>query len=87
MASDEDESTSFSDSPQVSSRPATHYYGSQGSVLDYILVSSEFDPKQLKNLAHIENYQTFDHHLVRPDFERDSDSTDHAPIMMTFSLR
>ena len=87
LASDEDESTSFTDNPIVSSRQATHYYGSEGSVLDYILVSSEFDPKQLKNLAHIEHYQTFDRHLVRPDFERDSDSTDHAPIMMTFSLR
>ncbi|WP_226410972.1 endonuclease/exonuclease/phosphatase family protein [Shewanella glacialimarina] len=87
LALDEFESVKDTDIQLPISRPATHYYGSEGSVLDYILVSSEFDPKQLKNLAHIEQYQTFDRHLVRPDYERDSDSTDHAPVMMTFSLR
>ncbi|QIR16248.1 endonuclease [Shewanella aestuarii] len=87
LAFDEFESVSYNNAPTESPRPATHYYGSTGSVLDYILVSSEFDPKQLKNLAHIDEYQTFDRHLVRPDYDRDSDSTDHAPVMMRFSLR
>ncbi|MGZ9897345.1 endonuclease/exonuclease/phosphatase family protein [Shewanella gaetbuli] len=87
LAADEFDSVCDSEIMPPTVRPATHYYGSEGSVLDYILVSSEFDPKQLANLAHIEQYQTFDRHLVRPDYERDSDSTDHAPVMMTFKVR
>ncbi|MBR9729370.1 endonuclease/exonuclease/phosphatase family protein [Shewanella intestini] len=68
-------------------RPASHYFGNTGSVLDYILVSSEFNHAAMQNLAHITHYQTFDRHLVRPDYERDKNSTDHAPVMMTFELR
>ncbi|WP_254843536.1 endonuclease/exonuclease/phosphatase family protein [Shewanella sp. UCD-KL21] len=68
-------------------RAATHYYGNTGSVLDYILASCEFDAAHPRNLAEVSGYQTYDRHLVRPDYERDSDSTDHAPIMMTFSVR
>ena len=87
LAQDEFESnTHFDDEPHPVRQP-THYYGNSGSVLDYLLVSSEFNPTQQQNLAHIVDYQTFDRHLVRPDYERDSDSTDHAPVMMSFSVR
>jgi endonuclease/exonuclease/phosphatase family metal-dependent hydrolase len=68
-------------------RPSTHYFGNTGSVLDYILVSSEFDASQNASLAEVVNYQTFDRHLVRPDYERDNMSTDHAPVMMTLAVR
>ncbi|WP_227006726.1 endonuclease/exonuclease/phosphatase family protein [Shewanella donghaensis] len=68
-------------------RAATHYFGNTGSVLDYILASCEFDAAHPRNLAEVSGYQTYDRHLVRPEYERDSDSTDHAPIMMTFTLR
>ncbi|WP_418358163.1 endonuclease/exonuclease/phosphatase family protein [Shewanella basaltis] len=87
LAQDEFESASLLDDEPHAVRQATHYYGNTGSVLDYILVSSEFNPAQQQNLAHIIDYQTFDRHLVRPDYERDSDSTDHAPVMMRFAVR
>ncbi|WP_315903064.1 endonuclease/exonuclease/phosphatase family protein [Shewanella phaeophyticola] len=87
LAQDEFESASIIDDEPHAARQATHYYGNTGSVLDYILVSSEFNPTQQQNLAHVIGYQTFDRHLVRPDYERDSDSTDHAPVMMRFSVR
>ncbi|MBQ4889610.1 endonuclease/exonuclease/phosphatase family protein [Shewanella sp. MMG014] len=73
--------------PLKYARQATHYFGNTGSVLDYILASCEFDASHPKNLAEVSDYQTHDRHLVRPEYERDSDSTDHAPIMMTFTLR
>jgi hypothetical protein len=50
-------------------------------------VSSEFDASQNASLAEVVNYQTFDRHLVRPDYERDNMSTDHAPVMMTLAVR
>ncbi|MGX9460038.1 endonuclease/exonuclease/phosphatase family protein [Shewanella sp. A14] len=87
LAEDEFESGSVIDNEPHTVRQPTHYYGNSGSVLDYILVSSEFNPTQQQNLAHIVDYQTFDRHLVRPDYERDSDSTDHAPVMMRFNVR
>lgn len=73
--------------PSEWQRAATHYFGNTGSVLDYILVSSEFDASQNASLAEVVNYQTFDRHLVRPDYERDNMSTDHAPVMMTLAVR
>jgi endonuclease/exonuclease/phosphatase family metal-dependent hydrolase len=73
--------------PSEWQRASTHYFGNTGSVLDYILVSSEFDASQNASLAEVSHYQTFDRHLVRPDYERDKMSTDHAPVMMTLTLR
>lgn len=64
-------------------RPATHYYGSKGMVLDYILLSSEFTPTDKHNMAVVTDYQTFDEHLVNPQYEQDSQSSDHAPVMVS----
>nr|WP_258406002.1 endonuclease/exonuclease/phosphatase family protein [Shewanella acanthi] len=68
-------------------RSATHYYGPKGSVLDYILLSNEFDARDGASLAQVTDYQTCDRHLVRPEFERDAYSTDHAPIVVEITLR
>lgn len=68
-------------------RAATHYYFAKGSVLDYILLSSEFDPKNDLSLAEVSRYETYDRHLINPSFENDSQSTDHAPVMVTLSIR
>ena len=68
-------------------RQPTHYYGAKGSVLDYILLSSEFDAHHSNSLAAVTHYHTFDDHLVRPNFEQDAYSTDHAPVMVTLSIR
>ncbi|WP_299570042.1 endonuclease/exonuclease/phosphatase family protein [uncultured Shewanella sp.] len=88
---DEDSDTAEDVLPPVDplkyARQATHYFGNTGSVLDYILASCEFDASHPRNLAEVSDYQTHDRHLVRPEYERDSDSTDHAPVMMTFTLR
>ncbi|SEA18751.1 endonuclease/exonuclease/phosphatase family protein [Alkalimonas amylolytica] len=68
-------------------RPATHYYGSKGSVLDYILLSDEFDSLHPACRADVLSYQTFDKHLVRPDYSTDAYSSDHAPVMVQLQLR
>lgn len=80
-------SSSLSPCPNQWQRASTHYFGNTGSVLDYILVSSEFDASQNASLGEVIDYQTFDRHLVRPDYERDKMSTDHAPVMMTLAVR
>ncbi|BAJ00568.1 endonuclease/exonuclease/phosphatase family protein [Shewanella violacea] len=68
-------------------RPATHYFFAKGSVLDYILLSSEFDAKNDLSLAEVGRYETYDRHLINPSFEHDSQSTDHAPVMISLAIR
>ncbi|GIU21941.1 endonuclease [Shewanella schlegeliana] len=69
------------------SRAPTHYYGATGSVLDYILLSADFDPSYHKSIAEVCDYYTEDRHLVNPSFERDSQSSDHAPVICTIRSR
>ncbi len=69
------------------SRAATHYYGAQGNVLDYILLSADFDPSFDNSVAEVCDYHTEDRHLVNPSFERDSQSSDHAPVTCTLRIR
>jgi endonuclease/exonuclease/phosphatase family metal-dependent hydrolase len=59
-------------------RPATHYYGAKGSVLDYILLSAEFAPR-------VQRQWLVDQHLVQPVFAVDGYSSDHA--LVTVQLR
>lgn len=68
-------------------RPATHYYGNKGSVLDYILLSCEFDARYPRSLFEVSDYHTYDRHLINPIFARDSESTDHAVISIELNLR
>ncbi|WP_150102058.1 endonuclease/exonuclease/phosphatase family protein [Shewanella halifaxensis] len=69
------------------SRTPTHYYGASGNVLDYILLSADFDPSYHKSIAEVCDYHTEDRHLVNPSFERDSHSSDHAPVICTLRIR
>ena len=69
------------------SRAPTHYYGAQGNVLDYILLSADFDPSFDNSVAEVCDYHTEDRHLVNPSFERDSQSSDHAPVVCTLRIR
>ena len=69
------------------SRAPTHYYGAQGNVLDYILLSADFDPSFDNSVAEVCDYHTEDRHLVNPSFERDSQSSDHAPVICTLRIR
>lgn len=69
------------------SRAPTHYYGATGNVLDYILLSADFDPSFDNSIAEVCDYHTEDRHLVNPSFERDSQSSDHAPVICTIRSR
>jgi hypothetical protein len=68
-------------------RAPTHYFGGSGSVLDYILLSCEFDASYHDSLYKVSAYDTYDRHLINPLFERDGESTDHAIVLVTFALR
>lgn len=68
-------------------RTSTHYFGAGGSVLDYILLSCEFDTGCDDSFYEVSNYQTYDRHLINPEFERDDQSTDHAIVSVTMTLR
>lgn len=68
-------------------RPPTHYYGAAGKVLDYLLLSADFDPRDPHSLAEVTDYQVVDDHLVRPQFALDGHSSDHALVQITVRLR
>jgi endonuclease/exonuclease/phosphatase family metal-dependent hydrolase len=65
--------------PEIAApRPATHYYGAKGSVLDYILVSADLATR-------VQRQWLVDQHLVQPVFAVDGYSSDHA--LVTVQLR
>jgi len=68
-------------------RTPTHYYGGSGSVLDYILLSCEFDAGYQDSIFQVSAYNTYNRHLINPIFERDGDSTDHGVVLVTLTLR
>lgn len=68
-------------------RKPTHYFGAGSSVLDYILLSCEFDASYHDSLYQVSGYDTYDRHLINPIFERDGESTDHGIVLVTFTLR
>ncbi len=68
-------------------RTPTHYFGANNSVLDYILLSCEFDASYHDSLYQVSTYHTYDRHLINPNFERDGESTDHAIVLATLTLR
>jgi len=68
-------------------RPATHYFGQSSSVLDYILLSSEFDASAQSSYFEVFDYINTDKHLINPLFAIDGESTDHAVVSIKLSLR
>ncbi len=68
-------------------RTPTHYFGGEGSVLDYILLSCEFDAGYHDSLYQVSAYDVYDRHLINPIFERDGESTDHGVVIVTLTLR
>ncbi|GAA0816058.1 endonuclease/exonuclease/phosphatase family protein [Colwellia asteriadis] len=68
-------------------RNATHYFGASSSVLDYILLSCEFDASYHDSLYEVSHYHTYDRHLINPIFDRDGESTDHGIVLVTLTLR
>jgi endonuclease/exonuclease/phosphatase family metal-dependent hydrolase len=61
-------------------RPATHYYGAKGSVLDYILLSADFTPL-------VQRQWVVDQHLRQPVLAVDGYSSDHALVTVQLQLR
>lgn len=68
-------------------RNPTHYFGASNSVLDYILLSCEFDASYHDSMYQVSDYHTYDRHLINPLFERDGESTDHGVVLVTLTLR
>ena len=68
-------------------RTPTHYFGASSSVLDYILLSCEFDASYHDSLYQVSDYDTYDRHLINPIFDRDGESTDHGIVLITLTLR
>ncbi len=68
-------------------RPASHYYGASRSTLDYCLLSADFDSNNPNHLASVTEVQITDSHLVRPDYQQDAYSSDHAMVTVTVQLR
>lgn len=73
--------------PSLESRPATHYHFAKGNVLDYILLSQEFDAYANVSIAEVTNYQVLDAHLINPSFERDKNASDHAFVALTVEIK
>ena len=78
--------TQHTEQPNLS-RPPTHYFGAKTSVLDYILLSQEFNAQFLGSLFEVSDYHTENKHLINSSFDEDGYSTDHAIPCVTLSLR
>ena len=85
-ANESNESNEISRAEKVARTP-THYFGANGSVLDYILLSCEFDASYHDSLYQVSAYNNYDRHLINPIFERDGESTDHGIVSVTLTLR
>ena len=72
---------------KITVRSPTHYFGNGSSVLDYILLSCEFDASYHDSFYQVSDYHTYDRHLINPIFERDGESTDHGIVSVTLTLR
>ncbi|HAT8489980.1 TPA: endonuclease/exonuclease/phosphatase family protein [Vibrio vulnificus] len=62
---------------------ATHYHGSQGLILDYLLLSEEFAQQNAQQRGKITHLVVWDKHLVNPSFEIDQFASDHAFVAVT----
>ncbi|MGR5319120.1 MULTISPECIES: endonuclease/exonuclease/phosphatase family protein [Vibrio] len=73
--------------PTLEPRPATHYHFAKGNVLDYILLSQEFNSHADVSIAEVTSYQVLDAHLINPSFERDKNASDHAFVALTVEIK
>ncbi|MCL2918359.1 endonuclease/exonuclease/phosphatase family protein [Shewanella litorisediminis] len=67
-------------------RRPTHYLGSRGSLLDHILLSQDFDGALAPARGRVCHFSVFDEHLRSPVYERDSESSDHAALVVGLEL-
>ncbi|GAD78835.1 endonuclease/exonuclease/phosphatase family protein [Vibrio ezurae] len=65
----------------------THYYGAKGSVLDYVLLSHEFDYNSASCLYEVTEYSVSDSHLINPIYAIDRMASDHAVVTITLTQK
>ena len=87
VTNESSESNSETKLKKIAPRTPTHYFGAGSSVLDYILLSCEFDASYHDSLYQVSAHDTYDRHLINPIFERDGESTDHGIVLVTLALR
>jgi endonuclease/exonuclease/phosphatase family metal-dependent hydrolase len=87
VTNENSESNSGTNLKKITPRTPTHYFGAGSSVLDYILLSCEFDASYHDSLYQVSAHDTYDRHLINPIFERDGESTDHGVVLVTLALR
>ncbi len=87
IESNDDNEANTTNREKIAPRTPTHYFGAGSSVLDYILLSCEFDASYHDSLYQVSAYDTYDRHLINPIFERDGESTDHGIVLVTLTLR
>ncbi|WP_394125584.1 endonuclease/exonuclease/phosphatase family protein [Vibrio hepatarius] len=68
----------YKDADSSPARAATHYHFSQGNVLDYVILSQEFQPDSQRSIAEVISYLVQDQHLINPIYDRDKQASDHA---------
>lgn len=68
-------------------RKSTHYFMNQGSVLDYILLSKDFNSNYDHSLASVTSYRVNDKHLINPHHINDAECSDHAPVAVEIEIR
>jgi len=68
-------------------RESSHFFGGKGSVLDYILMTQEFDARYDQHIYETVGHQTLNKHVVNPAFDLDGCSTDHGVVEVLLKLR
>ncbi|MCF1428444.1 MAG: endonuclease/exonuclease/phosphatase family protein [Shewanella sp.] len=68
-------------------RTPTHYWGGHGNVLDYILLSCEFDPRSSMSTMDVTDFRVCDRHLFGPESLHERESSDHAPVLVELAPR
>lgn len=68
-------------------RKPTHYFANKGNVLDYILLSKDFNAAYDRSLAAVSAYHVNDDHLTNPHPENDAECSDHAPVLVEVDIR
>lgn len=67
-------------------KPYTHYYGSNGSSIDHILLSHHFNANHSNAIASVQSFGCQDKHLTNNDYERDKQSSDHALVFVDLEI-
>ena len=68
-------------------RTPTQYDAGSGSVLEYSVLSCEFDAGYQDSIFQVSADHTYNRHLINPLFDRDGECTDHGVVLVTLTLR